>query len=533
MRDLDIPDLAEVVVVTSPHAHAVVRGIDIERAEAVPGVIAIVTAADICADRIASLRPSAESSLLVSTARFIGDNIAAVVAEDEATARCAAALVSVDYEPLLAEASLFDSATLDTGIAECLAQNGASTFTCLIARTAFGEEGCAIASWRDDALTIVTDDMPTAEEQMMLCEHALPGLSQMQVDWHATTPHLPTRSGMAGSAVALAVMLSRSVRRPVRVRAWREGRAAQSITARSSVDHDGHIAAIDVAVKVDTGAYPAAYPRKSFREPDACLAPGVIRTVIQTVASNSPTPAVIDRGGIEISFAVQQAMDAAARGRDMDPLSFRLLNTNSVPISSALREAARTFGWDAKWQGWAVRKTGRRLSGAGTALVGTHPADQRREAAVAAFADLDVDSELGTVSVGRLTVALICCGSGSTPTRLALDAGICRGVAAALIDEMSMNSRTEFRAAKFASRPCTVLDMPETDQLFFQRGPGADVKFTDIAGLAAAAVVGAIANAVCHATGTAPVMLPISHESLRLLPAGGHHRAPRRSGLDV
>ena len=97
--DLGLPGLLHARPVLSSHAHAYVRGIDASAALALPGVVAVLTADDLpFAPEGGS--PRARESLARGEALYTGHPVAVVIAEDEATAAEAAALVDVDYEPL-------------------------------------------------------------------------------------------------------------------------------------------------------------------------------------------------------------------------------------------------------------------------------------------------------------------------------------------------------------------------------------------------------------------------------------------------
>ena len=97
------------VFVRSPHAFADLRGIDTASAKAAPGVLAVLTAADLAAAGIGDLAVPVpvpgmsgmvvpnHPALIVDCARHVGDPVALVVAETEAAARDAAELVAVDY----------------------------------------------------------------------------------------------------------------------------------------------------------------------------------------------------------------------------------------------------------------------------------------------------------------------------------------------------------------------------------------------------------------------------------------------------
>ncbi|HEY4024817.1 MAG TPA: molybdopterin cofactor-binding domain-containing protein, partial [Candidatus Dormibacteraeota bacterium] len=91
--DLAMPGLAHAQLVLSPHAAARIVSIDAARAAAAPGVLAVVSAADL---------PEAGPLFLLArgAAVFSGQPVAVVVAETGAAAADAAALVDVEYEPL-------------------------------------------------------------------------------------------------------------------------------------------------------------------------------------------------------------------------------------------------------------------------------------------------------------------------------------------------------------------------------------------------------------------------------------------------
>jgi aerobic carbon-monoxide dehydrogenase large subunit len=114
VADITLPRQCHAVAVRSPHAHAVIRRIDVSAARAAPGVVSVLTGADAAADKVAGIPPffmpdswggpkgfpTTRPVLVAGRVRFVGDHVAFVVAETEAQARDAAELVAVDYEPL-------------------------------------------------------------------------------------------------------------------------------------------------------------------------------------------------------------------------------------------------------------------------------------------------------------------------------------------------------------------------------------------------------------------------------------------------
>jgi carbon-monoxide dehydrogenase large subunit len=122
--DIVLPAMAHGVNVLSPHAHARIKRVDVSKAKAAPGVLAVLTGADVVADKLGAMTahlmpedfgaPKGHRTfqpLLVSDrVRFVGDRVAFVVAETPTQARDAAELVAVEYEPLPAVVNLEDAA---------------------------------------------------------------------------------------------------------------------------------------------------------------------------------------------------------------------------------------------------------------------------------------------------------------------------------------------------------------------------------------------------------------------------------------
>ncbi len=98
--DIKLPRMVWARLLRSPHAHARIRSIDTSRAEAYPGVLAVVTGADM--PETIGIMPTSqdENPLAIGKVRYVGDPVAAVAAIDEETAAEACELIDVDYEVL-------------------------------------------------------------------------------------------------------------------------------------------------------------------------------------------------------------------------------------------------------------------------------------------------------------------------------------------------------------------------------------------------------------------------------------------------
>jgi carbon-monoxide dehydrogenase large subunit len=114
VADMKLANEAQAHVLRSPHAHARIRAIDTKAALAAPGVLAVLTAADLAKRGLGTTRPFAprkrsngtpayvcpQPLLVKDRVRYVGDPVAFVVAESLDQAKDAAELITVDYEPL-------------------------------------------------------------------------------------------------------------------------------------------------------------------------------------------------------------------------------------------------------------------------------------------------------------------------------------------------------------------------------------------------------------------------------------------------
>src|SRR5690349_9050234 len=96
--------LLHVAILRSTVAHGRLVKVDVERAKAAPGVVLVLTGADLAA--VPKLDPwlgpafKDHPILAIDKVRFVGESVAAVVAESVAAARAAAALIEVEYDEL-------------------------------------------------------------------------------------------------------------------------------------------------------------------------------------------------------------------------------------------------------------------------------------------------------------------------------------------------------------------------------------------------------------------------------------------------
>jgi 2-furoyl-CoA dehydrogenase large subunit len=102
--DLDM-ECHQVAILRSPHAHARIKNIDVSKAQALQGVIAVLTGKEVAAQTKpvsarAITRPATQYVMAVDKVRYVGEPVAAVAAVDRYTAEDALELIDVEYDPL-------------------------------------------------------------------------------------------------------------------------------------------------------------------------------------------------------------------------------------------------------------------------------------------------------------------------------------------------------------------------------------------------------------------------------------------------
>src|SRR5256885_495772 len=109
VSDVVLPRMAHVAFVRSPHAHARIKSIDTAAAKKAPGVIAVVTGAELSEvitpwvgvlTHLKGLKSAPQNAIAIDRACWAGEAVCAVVARSRAEAEDGCGLVAVDYEEL-------------------------------------------------------------------------------------------------------------------------------------------------------------------------------------------------------------------------------------------------------------------------------------------------------------------------------------------------------------------------------------------------------------------------------------------------
>ena len=402
LGDRTVPGLLHGAVLHSPHPHALIRRLDTRRARALPGVRAVITAADVPDTRYGIYIKDA-TVFARDRVRFAGEAVAAVAADTLEAARAAVASIEVDYETVPAvfnaEAALLDDAPLvhpeweQYEAAPILVRRG-NRSTRGIIRVGDVEEGFAksfrtfehrfttskvhpgyteprgsIGFWNDDGSCAVwsSTQLPFAVQEILADAVGLPSGKVRVV---ATT-----LGGGFGGKLTLgvehyAVLLARAAKAPVKVVSTVEEELTSSlprqpaiVDLKTGVDRDGRILAKQGRIILDTGAFSGSGPQTASSCTNTLHGPYNIPNVllegVAVYTNNMTTGAFRAPSGPTGNFASESQMDIIANSLGIDPLELRLRNIfregdkgpsgavlAAVGLEECLRRAADAIGWN-------------------------------------------------------------------------------------------------------------------------------------------------------------------------------------------
>ena len=359
VADLAPPGLLHGALVLSAHARARVLGIDTGRARALPGVVDVVTAADVPGDRwVGLLVPDWPCFVAVGEeVRCVGDVLAAVAAEDPAVAREAAALVQVDYEPLpplldpeqalapgaprvnprhpnLLSETVFRRGDADGALARS-AHVVEGTWTTQRIEHLFLEPEAALAVPTDRGVHLYTPGQGIFDDRRQVA--SVLGLEPGDVEAEL----VPNGGAFGGkedlSVQAQAALLAWRTRRPVRVALSRDEsvrlhpkRHPCVMEYRAGCDEQGRLTAVRARILGDSGAYAsvgakvleraAGHACGPYRVPD-------LDVVARAAYTNGPPCGAMRGFGVnQVAFAMEGCLELLAREVGLDPWEMRSRN---------------------------------------------------------------------------------------------------------------------------------------------------------------------------------------------------------------
>ncbi|MEX6723260.1 xanthine dehydrogenase family protein molybdopterin-binding subunit [Parapedomonas caeni] len=461
--DISVPGMVFGVTVRSPYGHARIGGIDTTGALAIPGVLAVYTAADMagygevpCLTVMDAERPTPRPLLAVDTVRHVGDPVAFVVADSREAARQGAEAVEVDYDDLPAVESmpaalaigapeLFphipgnvaflweagDAAATDAAIAAAHHVTRLRVAQPRVAPTSM-EVRAALGQFEDGRFTLTTGTQGVVGMRDLIAGRVL-GLPSESL--RVVTHDVGGGFGMKNffyPEYALVLHAARALGRPVK---WTGERADafQSDThgrdlvsdVTLALDADGRFLALKVETDVNLGAYQSQFGPYIQTLAGGRMIGGVYaipaahNRVRGVLTNTTPTDAYRGAGRPEACYITERVVDAAAHEMGIAPDVLRrrnLLRPEQLPHRNPLGQTFDLGDFPAvldsalaraDWQGFAARKAdaSRRGRRAGRGLcyyveiAGGGGTDEYADARL--LADGTIEVAIGTQSNGQ------------------------------------------------------------------------------------------------------------------------------------
>ncbi len=388
---------AHMVVVRSPHAAAIIKGIDGAEALDQPGVLAVLTGADLIADGVGTLhtivqrhkrdgRPMERPpfhALAVDHVRFIGEGVAIVVAMTQHAARDAADLVLVDYEPVAAVSSaleatadgapavwpglvddnvsfVFEKGDRDKVDAAFAAADHVTTLDFRVTRVSANplEPRNALGSYDpvEQRYTLVAGVQIPHKIRSSIAENTL-GIDPMRL--RVVAPDVGGAFGMKGSPFPehiLVLWAAKRLGRPVRWTATRSESFLSDFHARDNfstaslaLDKTGKFLGLKIRTKANLGAYlgfntPHSSTNNLGGLSGVYTTPAIHAEVLGIHTHTQPTAPYRGAGRPEATYAIERIIDLAAEETGIDRIALR--QRNLIPKSAMPYDTGFLFVYD-------------------------------------------------------------------------------------------------------------------------------------------------------------------------------------------
>jgi CO/xanthine dehydrogenase Mo-binding subunit len=358
--DYAFPGMLHLKVVRSNRPHARILAIHTERAEALPGVVALFTHKDIPGRNRVGTRTKDQPVLCDEKVRLVGDPVVLIAGETLEVAEEAASLVRVDYEDLpgvfspeeaLApgavkiheEGNLLFDRTLVKGDPDQGLENSdvviTNTYRTMMAEHAYLEPEAGVANFEDGKVTVWMPSKHSHFDQRELVN--VLGLPSEKVRVINTTI-----GGCFGDKISLspgyyAALASLKTGRPAKMVYTREESFAASTKRHPFVIHhtlgatrDGRLLSVKVDVVGDAGAYTSSSGTVLVKALIHAAGPYEIPNVyvrVRAVYTNNPVSGSMRGLGVpQVAFAHESQIDVLAETLHLDPFEIRLKNALKV-----------------------------------------------------------------------------------------------------------------------------------------------------------------------------------------------------------
>jgi CO/xanthine dehydrogenase Mo-binding subunit len=438
--DLVIPSMIEGKFLRSPYAHARIRSIDTAEAEAMAGVVAVLTSQDFTdiSPYVGRGQNKDQPVIAVDRVIYAGQPVAALAAVDRASAEEALAKIHVEYEELPAvigiDAAMANDAPrihefavgnicfkadlvkgdIEKGFAEA-DEIFEDSFEFPMIYHYSMEPHTAIAQVNGDGIEVWTTSSHPFGARADLAEIFHVPLSKVRVHVNFVGG---AYGGKSGSKIEpLLVALARKAQRPVRlVQNVSEAMAtcrrhAVRCRVKTGVKKDGTLTAKEAEIYLDTGAFADTGPVVTGRTLTRILGPYRVPNIkvnSYCIYTNTVSAASFRSiGGPQTAWATESQMDIIAQKLGLDPVEFRLKNLvkkgeeikpKGKPLDADLFKGLKLVTDELGWDGPVTKQGHGRGVGFGTTDPGAPLAST---ATVHVLADGSVVLLCGTVEIGQ------------------------------------------------------------------------------------------------------------------------------------
>ena len=379
VHDLVIPGALHVALVRSPYAHARISSIDTSAASTMPGVVGVLTGADLrdewanpmpCAWPVTDdMKNPAHVPVAIDKACYVGDAVAVVLAESASQAQDAAGAIAVEYEPLPAVVDLEDAVADRVVIHDDLGTNRSYTWALIpdpdaverafadaahVVKERYLQQRLIPAAMEPRGVAVVP--APHGGEYTIYSATQIPHILKIMLGITCGLPEqklrviAPSVGGGFGSKLnvyaeeVLCLALARRYKRPVR---WSEERSENSqatVQGRGQIqdielaaDADGRLTGVRVKLLADMGAYlqlvtPGIPLLGAFLYHGVYDIPAYSFECTGVFTTKTPTDAYRGAGRPEATYAIERAIDALADKLDVDPAELR--RRNFIPAAA-------------------------------------------------------------------------------------------------------------------------------------------------------------------------------------------------------
>jgi len=382
--DLSVPGMLVGKILHSPYPHARIMRIGTSRAEALEGVVAVVTGPD--APNPFGILPVGhdEHALALDKVRYVGDNVACVAAISESIAEKALELIDVEYELLPAYFDPEDSMNAETDlIHDNKPHNLEKDYHHVFGDPdkAFGEADCVLearflanevthaAMEPHSTLASFETDPHTGEPGRLIIWSStqVPYYLQHKLSLVLDMPMQQIRvikplvgGGFGGKSEVIpleiiAAVAARKAKAPVKITYTREevflahrGRPRTIIDLKTGVKNDGRITAVKARVVQDGGAY-CSYGVVTILYSGALLGalydiPNIQYDGYRVLTNKPACGAMRGHGTVNVRFAFESQLDEIAAKLNIDPAEIRRRNLLKPPCITVNGLRVQSYG---------------------------------------------------------------------------------------------------------------------------------------------------------------------------------------------